>query len=124
MNSLLGVVASFTSPQVLSKASPHPASPPVHHAGLFEQLPRPWPPAVALLLPVVVGVVLMPWAIGLLSRHGMGQRIREEGPRSHLAKGGTPTAGGLAVIALILVTLILIDRSRSLLPVKESSVQP
>jgi phospho-N-acetylmuramoyl-pentapeptide-transferase len=115
---VLGVVATFTSPQVLSKASPHPiASPSAHHAGLFDQLPQPWPPAVALLIPLVVGVVLMPWAIGLLSRHGMGQRIREEGPRSHLAKGGTPTAGGLVVIALILITLAFIDRSRSLLPV-------
>jgi phospho-N-acetylmuramoyl-pentapeptide-transferase len=72
---------------------------------------------VALLLPLVVGLVVMPWAIGVLSRHGMGQRIREEGPSSHQAKGGTPTAGGLIVIALILVTLVFIDRSRSLLPV-------
>jgi phospho-N-acetylmuramoyl-pentapeptide-transferase len=80
-------------------------------------LPQLWPPAVALLLPLAVGLLVMPWAIGVLSRHGMGQRIREEGPQSHLAKGGTPTAGGLVVIALILFTLLLIDRSRSLLPV-------
>lgn len=118
MISVLGVVATITSPQVLSKASPHPvSSPAVHHAPLFDHLPQPWPPAVALLLPLVVGVLVMPWAIGLLSRHGMGQRIREEGPKSHQAKGGTPTAGGLVVIALILLTLIFIDRSRSLLPV-------
>ena len=31
----------------------------------------------------------------------MGQRIREEGPQSHQAKGGTPVGGGLAVIGLV-----------------------
>jgi phospho-N-acetylmuramoyl-pentapeptide-transferase len=118
MISVLGTVATLTSPQVLVKASPHPAaSPAVHHAQFWDHLPQAWPPAVALLLPLVLGLLLMPWAIGLLSRHGMGQRIREEGPKSHQAKGGTPTAGGLAVITLVLLTLLFIDRSRSLLPV-------
>jgi phospho-N-acetylmuramoyl-pentapeptide-transferase len=114
---LLLVLATVTSPQVLTDASPHPASPVVQRAPFIDHLPQPWPPLVALLLPLLVGAVLMPWAIGLLSRHGMGQRIREEGPASHQAKGGTPTAGGLVVILLVLLTIAVIDRSRSLLPV-------
>ena len=78
---------------------------------------HPWPPAAALLLPFLLGLVLMPLAIGLLARAGMGQRIREEGPRSHLAKSGTPTAGGLAVILLVLFAVFMIDRRPELGPV-------
>jgi len=79
-------------------------------------LPPPWPPLWAFLVPLVLGVLALPWAIGVLARAGMGQKIREEGPRSHLAKGGTPTAGGLVVIALLLVTLLLLDRSPRIFP--------
>ncbi|MFN2463628.1 MAG: hypothetical protein ABR573_06980, partial [Candidatus Dormibacteria bacterium] len=75
-------------------------------------LPRPWPPLWAVLLPLVVGVIILPWAVGLLARAGMGQKIREEGPRSHMAKGGTPTSGGLVVIALVLLGVLLLDPVR------------
>ena len=84
--------------------------------GLLSHLPQPWPPLWAFLIPLVVGVVVMPWAIGVLARAGMGQKIREEGPRSHMAKGGTPTAGGIVVIGLILLTLLILDRSRDVIP--------
>ncbi|MDQ6748385.1 MAG: phospho-N-acetylmuramoyl-pentapeptide-transferase, partial [Candidatus Dormibacteraeota bacterium] len=83
---------------------------------LFGWIQHPWPPLWAVLVPLLLGVALMPWAIGRLARAGMGQKIREEGPRSHMAKGGTPTAGGLAVITLILLTVLLMDRSTSVLP--------
>ena len=79
-------------------------------------LPHPWVPLWAVLLPLVVGVVVLPWAIGVLARAGMGQKIREEGPRSHMAKGGTPTSGGIVVIALLLATLVLLDRSPRVVP--------
>jgi phospho-N-acetylmuramoyl-pentapeptide-transferase len=108
-----------------AKASPSATSP--VHAGapvaqqslqqqLFGWIPQPWPPLWAFLIPLLIGVVVMPWAIGRLARAGMGQKIREEGPRAHMAKGGTPTSGGLAVIGLILVTLALLDRSRLVIP--------
>jgi phospho-N-acetylmuramoyl-pentapeptide-transferase len=75
-----------------------------------------WPPAAAFMVPLVLGLVLMPFGIGLLARAGMGQRIREEGPSGHLAKAGTPTSGGVLVIALVVLTVVLIDRRRALLP--------
>lgn len=49
----------------------------------------------------VAGVVVYPPAIAGLRRLGVGQREREDGPSSHLAKAGTPTAGG-AVFCLVL----------------------
>ena len=72
---------------------------------------------MALLLPFLLGLVVMPWAIGALDRARMGQRIRAEGPQSHLGKSGTPTAGGLAVIGLILLMTLLMDRRGVILPV-------
>lgn len=38
-------------------------------------------------------------AIGWFTRHGFGQPIRQDGPTSHLVKRGTPTMGGLVIIA-------------------------
>jgi phospho-N-acetylmuramoyl-pentapeptide-transferase len=55
-----------------------------------------------LLLAFAVVVILMPAYIRLLRHVGMGKRIREEGPEGHHIKEGTPTMGGLLVIAVIL----------------------
>lgn len=40
-------------------------------------------------------------------RQGKGQPIREDGPQSHLAKRGTPTMGGLMILAGIIVSVLL-----------------
>ena len=42
-------------------------------------------------------------AIALLVRKGYGQYIRDDGPVEHLKKKGTPTMGGLAIIAAVLI---------------------
>ena len=44
-------------------------------------------------------LVLLPMIIPLLHKLKFGQSIRGEGPQSHLAKSGTPTMGGVAIIA-------------------------
>ena len=41
-------------------------------------------------------------AIHVLVRKGYGQLIRDDGPTSHHVKRGTPTMGGLVVIAAVL----------------------
>src|SRR5205085_2775927 len=38
------------------------------------------------------------WVIVLLTRHNLGQHIREEGPQGHVTKAGTPTMGGIAIV--------------------------
>lgn len=50
----------------------------------------------------IVSVFLTPVLIRRFSAEGIGQEIREEGPKSHLRKRGTPTMGGIAIIAGIL----------------------
>ena len=51
----------------------------------------------------------MPPYIRLLHWIGMGKKIREDGPGSHLVKQGTPTMGGVLIVAVILSLAYLFD---------------
>jgi phospho-N-acetylmuramoyl-pentapeptide-transferase len=55
-----------------------------------------------LLLAFALIVILMGPYIRLLQALGFGKRIRQEGPESHFVKEGTPTMGGLLVVAVVL----------------------
>ncbi|MEK5039651.1 phospho-N-acetylmuramoyl-pentapeptide-transferase [Sporosarcina sp. FSL K6-3457] len=60
--------------------------------------------AVAFIISALLGYFIVP----ALRRLKFGQSIREEGPKSHLKKAGTPTMGGLIFIgSIILSTLSL-----------------
>lgn len=50
---------------------------------------------------LVVSILLTPFLIRVFSRQGFGQEIRQEGPASHHAKRGTPTMGGVAIVAAL-----------------------
>ena len=61
---------------------------------------------------IAAGVVIMlaPICIPILHRLKFGQSIREEGPKSHQKKSGTPTMGGIFLIAgIVAATLIIAD---------------
>ena len=58
--------------------------------------------AVALLLAFIGMVILAPIYIGLLQRLGYGKQIRTDGPEAHYGKAGTPTMGGMLVVAVVL----------------------
>ncbi len=51
--------------------------------------------------------ILGPWVIKKLSKMQIGQYIRNDGPKSHLNKSGTPTMGGILIISSILVSTLL-----------------
>lgn len=53
-----------------------------------------------------ISVILTYLEIPVLQRLKAGQNIREEGPKSHLAKAGTPSMGGLAIIAAAVITCV------------------
>jgi len=65
-----------------------------------------------ILLAFAVVVVIMPAFIRLLRRLGMGKRIRLEGPETHYVKEGTPTMGGLLVVAVVLAIGLLVELFR------------
>jgi phospho-N-acetylmuramoyl-pentapeptide-transferase len=50
---------------------------------------------------------LGPWVIDRLARMQVGQYIRDDGPKSHLGKAGTPTMGGVLMIAAITLSTLL-----------------
>ena len=66
--------------------------------------------STSLLLAVVIaaGIVLIsgPFFIPELHKLKFGQSIREEGPKSHQAKSGTPTMGGIMMILAITVAVL------------------
>ena len=74
------------------------------------------------LLPVLLSfgitAVATPLLIPVLKRLKAGQTERKEGVKAHLAKAGTPTMGGIAILLGILVPgLIYLPGHPSILPV-------
>ena len=58
----------------------------------------------------IVVVLLGPLAIPLLRRLKFGQVVREDGPAAHKAKTGTPTMGGLMMLAGITAAVLIVYR--------------
>ncbi len=52
----------------------------------------------SVLVAFLISLLLSPLLIPLLTKFKFGQNIRDEGPKSHLEKAGTPTMGGLIFI--------------------------
>ena len=68
--------------------------------------------AAAAVTALLLSLVLGPPMIRMLKRRLVGQSIREEGPKSHLSKAGTPTMGGLLILlAVIVATFLWMDLS-------------
>src|SRR5512139_510475 len=62
----------------------------------------------AIITALIIGLVIGPRFIGWLRvRQGKGQPIREDGPQTHLAKRGTPTMGGLMILASVTIAMLL-----------------
>ena len=57
----------------------------------------------ALILSLMIG----PWMIRKLSQQKIGQVVRDDGPKSHLSKAGTPTMGGALILISIAVSTLL-----------------
>ena len=56
----------------------------------------------------VVVLILAPICIPILHKLKFGQSIREEGPKSHQKKSGTPTMGGIFLIAGIVAGTLIV----------------
>lgn len=66
-----------------------------------------------ILLGFLITVLLSPIFIPFLKRLKFGQSIREEGPKSHQKKTGTPTMGGVMILISIVVTTIVLTEKFS-----------
>lgn len=59
---------------------------------------------VSFVMVLLMGPIIIP----ALKRFKFGQSIREDGPKSHLKKSGTPTMGGIMFILTIIITTMVI----------------
>ncbi len=63
--------------------------------------------SLAVLTAMLFSLLLGPWLIGRMRRLSMTQQIRDDGPKTHMNKAGTPTMGGILIILCILLSVLL-----------------
>ncbi len=63
--------------------------------------------ALASITALLLALVLGPWVIRQLREMQIGQFIREEGPKSHQSKAGTPTMGGVLIVCSTVIPTLL-----------------
>jgi phospho-N-acetylmuramoyl-pentapeptide-transferase len=69
--------------------------------------------AYATITALLISLLFGGRAIRALREWNIGQQIREEGPQGHMAKRGTPTMGGVLIIASVLISTLLWARLSS-----------
>lgn len=55
----------------------------------------------------LIAIIIMPFVIKLQLKRRLGENIREDGPKTHLSKKGTPTMGGIVICLAIAVAVLL-----------------
>lgn len=63
--------------------------------------------AMASLTALTISLLFGPWVVRRLRELQVKQYIREEGPKAHQAKAGTPTMGGVLIVAAIAIPTLL-----------------
>ncbi len=64
-------------------------------------------PMLALVISFIITAVSEKFTIPILHKFKFGQYIREEGPESHKKKAGTPTMGGICMMAGVLISSLI-----------------
>lgn len=62
---------------------------------------------MSVVISFAISVVLGPFVIPFLKKLKVGQTERDDGPRSHLKKSGTPTMGGILILISIVITSVI-----------------
>jgi len=62
---------------------------------------------LGVLTALAIALLVGPRMIRRLSVHQIGQTVRDDGPRTHLSKAGTPTMGGALILVAIAATTFL-----------------
>ena len=70
---------------------------------------------LTLIVAFAISVILAPMLIPALHHLKFGQSIREEGPKSHMKKAGTPTMGGIIFLISIILTTLLSGAGKGLI---------
>jgi phospho-N-acetylmuramoyl-pentapeptide-transferase len=62
---------------------------------------------LACLTALAISLILGPYVIRKLTAYKIGQAVRDDGPKSHLTKSGTPTMGGALILLSMGITTLL-----------------
>lgn len=74
--------------------------------------------SLPIIVAFAISVSLCPIVIPFLHKLKFGQYIRKEGPKKHQKKSGTPTMGGLIILASVVITsLIYVKEYKEILPI-------
>ncbi|MCR4923522.1 MAG: phospho-N-acetylmuramoyl-pentapeptide-transferase [Lachnospiraceae bacterium] len=68
---------------------------------------------IAFIVAFAITLCCGPFAIPFLLRLKIGQTVRDDGPKSHLKKNGTPTMGGLMFLPPVLIASLIILKGHS-----------
>ena len=63
---------------------------------------------LSVFVSIVVTMAIMPPWIKFLRSANIGQQVRDDGPKTHLVKQGTPTMGGLMMLIAVVVALLIV----------------
>ncbi|MGN0376528.1 MAG: phospho-N-acetylmuramoyl-pentapeptide-transferase, partial [Suilimivivens sp.] len=73
---------------------------------------------VPIMISFAISVVAGPVLIPLLKMLKAAQTVRDDGPKTHLKKSGTPTMGGILILISVTVTALLyVNEYRKVVPV-------
>jgi phospho-N-acetylmuramoyl-pentapeptide-transferase len=70
--------------------------------------------ALAALTALGVTMMIAPYVIRWLQKISMTQQIRDDGPKTHYSKAGTPTMGGIIIIVAITIAMVLWGNLRNI----------
>jgi phospho-N-acetylmuramoyl-pentapeptide-transferase len=63
--------------------------------------------AIATVTALLISFLIAPWLIKRLRKFSLVQHVRDDGPRTHLNKLGTPTMGGILVLLSIILSVLM-----------------
>ena len=63
--------------------------------------------ALATITALIITFIMAPWLIERMKQYSMTQPVRDDGPRTHLNKSGTPTMGGVLIIFSVVISVLM-----------------
>ncbi|MGF7185068.1 phospho-N-acetylmuramoyl-pentapeptide-transferase [Desulfitispora alkaliphila] len=64
---------------------------------------------IAFIVALVIGILVGPVLIPILRKLKFGQYVRDDGPKSHIKKAGTPTMGGVIFLIAIITSVLIVS---------------
>jgi len=62
--------------------------------------------ALAIVTAMLITLIMTPWFIEKMKRMSITQYVRDDGPKTHMPKAGTPTMGGILIILSVVLSVL------------------